>query len=510
VSTIRAGASSAAPVLSVRGVRKAFGGTLVLHGIDLDVAPGEIVALMGENGAGKSTLLNIISGALHADGGTIWLQGEERRWSGPRDALQAGIALVHQEISIIRSLSVAENIVLGDYCAGASPFVDRAAMRLRARALLDEVGAHHIQPETRAGRLGTADQQLVEIAKALTRDLRVLIMDEPTSSLTPRETHALFGVIQRLTSRGVAIVFISHRLEEIFAVADRIVVLRDGRLVSDRPAATTRREAVIADMTGHSGFFAAIARPLPREEVVLTAQGLRDRAWLGPIDFTLRAGDVLGVFGLVGAGRTELLELFAGLRPAASGTVQLYDGGGLPASPSHAWARGIGILPEDRKAAGIAPSLSVLENLLLSWRRQASPWLVPAGERRQAAPLLRRLAVRASGPQQRVRTLSGGNQQKVILGRCLAIAPRLLLLDEPTRGVDVGTKAEIYALIGELAAEGMAVIFASSELSEVLALATRVMVLARGTQRLLADNVNLDEAALLSAAFSFEARPVPA
>ena len=500
-----AGAPQGAPALSVRGIRKAFGGTQVLHGIDLDLPAGQILALVGENGAGKSTLLNIISGALQPDAGSLRLDGQERHWKGPRDALLAGIAIVHQELSIIRSLTVAENIRLGDYCAGRAGFIDRAAMRRHARALLDEVGARHVRADAPAGRLGTGDLQFVEIAKTLTRDLRVLILDEPTSSLTPFETEALFVVLRGLAARGVAIVFISHRLEEVAALADRIVVLRDGRLVSDRPAATSPREAVIADMTGRSGFFRAAERPARREEEVLTLAGLCDRAGrVGPIDATLHAGEILGVFGLVGAGRTELLELLAGVRPAGAGSARLFDGHGLPADPGQALARGIAFLPEDRKLAGIVPNLSVQENLLLSWRRRRAGWLRPSQERQAATPLLRRLAVRASSPQQRLRTLSGGNQQKVILGRCLAIGPRLLLLDEPTRGVDVGTKAEIYALISELAKAGMAVIFASSELPEVLALATRVMVLARGRERLLRDNAGLDEATVLSAAFRFE------
>jgi ABC-type sugar transport system ATPase subunit len=247
------------PTLAVRGIRKAFGGVAVLHGLDLEVRGGEILALLGENGAGKSTLSNIIAGALHADEGTIALDGRLRNWAGPRDALQAGVALVHQELSTVRSLSVAENIFLGDYCADRRGFVDRAAMRRRARMLLDEVGATHIRTAARAGRLGTADQQLVEIAKTLTREVRVLMMDEPTSSLTPHETEALFRVMRRLAGRGVALIFISHRLEEVFAVADRIVVLRDGRKVSDRPVAAATAAGVIADMTGRAALFARSA-----------------------------------------------------------------------------------------------------------------------------------------------------------------------------------------------------------------------------------------------------------
>ena len=495
-----------APVLSVRGVRKAFDGAPVLHGIDLDVPAGQILALLGENGAGKSTLLNIVSGALAADAGSVALDGVPRHWAGPRDALEAGIALVHQELSIIRSLTVAENILLGDYCAGPRGFIDRSAMRARARALLSEVGAQHVRPETRADRLGPADQQLVEIAKALTRDLRVLIMDEPTSSLTPHEAEGLFTVMRRLAARGVVVLFISHRFDEVFRVADRIVVLRDGRLVSDHPAAGTTRGNAIADMTGRVfSFDRRIARPVRRAETVLSVRDLCDRHWLGPVTFDLRAGEILGIFGLVGAGRTELLELLAGLRRPGSGAAEVFGEPGLPATPRQAWARGIATLPEDRKAAGIAPNLSVHENMLLSWRRTAPAWIGSARERAVVGPLMRRLAVRARGPWQRVRTLSGGNQQKAILGRCLAVGPRLLLLDEPTRGVDVGTKAELYDRVAALANEGMAVIFASSELPEVLALATTVMVLARGQQRLFSPNEGVDEATMLAAAFALEA-----
>lgn len=497
--------SGIAPILAVRGIRKAFDATAVLHGIDLAVAPGEILALVGENGAGKSTLLNIVSGALAPDGGTIALDGMERRWSGPRAALEAGIALVHQELSVIRSLSVADNIFLGDYCAGRFGFVDRAAMHARARRLLAEVGAAHIRPGARMDRLGIADQQLVEIAKALSREVRLLILDEPTSALTPHEVAALFTVMRALRARGVAVVFISHRLEEVFAIADRVLVLRDGRLVSERAAGAATRENVIADMTGRARLDAAVSPPPPSQpKVVLSVQDLADGATVGPVSFELRAGEVLGVFGLVGAGRSELLELLAGLRRPRAGSAVLPDGGGLPANAREAWARRVAILPEDRKLAGIAPHLSILENLLLSVRQLGPGWLSPARERRAAAPLLQRLGVRGVRPERPVRALSGGNQQKVILARCLAVEPRLLLLDEPTRGIDVRTKAQIYEIIAGLAAAGLAVVFVSSELPEILALASSVLVLARGRQTLHVPNRGLSEARVLQAAFAVD------
>jgi len=499
--------AAGAPVLRLRGIRKSFDATPVLHGVELDVAGGEILALLGENGAGKSTLLNVVAGALQPDAGTIELEGVLRHWRGPRAAIDAGIAFVHQELSVVRSLSVAENILLGDYAAGRSGFIRGAAMRARARATLDEVGARHIRPEQRMDRLGIADQQMVEIAKALIGQVRLLIMDEPTSSLTPHEAEALFAVIRRLRDRGVAIILTSHRLEEVFALADRIVVLRDGRLVSDRPATTATRDGVILEMSGRS-LGLTLTRPktpaaAPAGAVVLAVDGIADARGVGPVRFDLHAGEVLGVFGLVGAGRSTLLRMLSGAHPVATGLARYPDGGGLPRTPREAWARGAAILPEDRKAAGIAPSLSVQENALLSRRQRGPAWLRPGRERREAATWLQSLAVRAARVEQSLRTLSGGNQQKVILARCLATSPRLLLLDEPTRGVDVHTKAQIYEMIRRLAADGLAVLFASSELPEILALSDTVLVLAKGRQTLLAANRDLAEERILQAAFAF-------
>jgi ABC-type sugar transport system ATPase subunit len=487
-------------VLRVAAVRKTFGPVPVLHGIDLTVRAGEVLALLGENGAGKSTLLNILGGVLRPDAGEIRLHGETRHFASPREAREAGIVAVHQELSAIRSLSVAENLFLGDYRARYG-FVRRAAMAREAVALLDAVGAGHIRPHTELGRLGNADRQLVEIAKAQARPLQVLTLDEPTSSLTPHEVAGLFAVMRRLRAQGVALVFISHRLDEVFSIADRIAVLRDGRLVSDRATTEATREGVIADMTGRAGFFARHPAPLPATPPVLRLQGVRAGA-LGPITASVRAGEVLGLFGLVGAGRTELLQVLAGVRRATAGSAVLPDDGGLPRSPREAWARGVAVLPEDRKESGIAPHLSVLENARLAARRRTAPFLSPRAERRAAAPLLRRMEVRMAGDGQPIGRLSGGNQQKVVLARCLATAPRLLLLDEPTRGIDMPTKATFYRLIAELAQSGVAVVFASSELPEVLALATTVLVLARGRQTFLGANDDLAESDLLAAAFA--------
>ena len=487
-------------LLEVIDVRKSFGSVSVLHGINLRVESGEVLALLGENGAGKSTLLNVIGGVIQPDSGSVVLSGDTKRWASPREAHAAGIAFVHQELSSIRTLSVAENVFLGDYHARRG-FVDRASIDKETHRLLALVGASHIDPRTAMGRLGNADQQLVEIAKAQARKLKVLILDEPTSSLTPHEVHGLFAIIRRLKAEGVGIVFISHRFEEVFAIADRVVVLRDGKLVSDRPTASTTRASAIADMTGRAGFFEGKRRVSKLGKTVLRVQGLCEGR-IGPLTFSVREGEVLGLFGLVGSGRTELIETLAGVRVASGGHAVLPDGGGLPVNPAAAWARGLAILPEDRKKTGIFPRSSVLENARSAARRRGPVWLSGAGERRAADPILRRLAVRTAGVGQAIERLSGGNQQKVVLARCLAVGPKLLLLDEPTRGIDIHTKVDLYRLIGELAASGMAVVFASSELPEILALATTVLVLAQGRQTLLHANDDLSEAEVLAAAFA--------
>jgi ribose transport system ATP-binding protein len=493
-----------APLLSARGVSKSFDRNRVLHEADLDVAAGEIVALIGENGAGKSTFVNILSGSLAPDGGRIGWMGRDAVFRDAQAALAAGIVHIHQELSIIGALTVMENLFVGDYLAGRSGFIDRRRLAARARALLDRVGAGHIDPRREAGTLRPAEQQIVEIAKALSRDLRLLILDEPTASLTPHEAEALFALVRDLRAQGVAVIFISHRLEEVMAIADRVVVLRDGRVVANLPRAEASRERMIRDMTGRLLAVADVAAHVHDGEgrVLLEVAGLTDGRRVGPVDLTLRAGEILGVFGLVGAGRTELLELLTGARRRTAGRMRCLDADYRPRGTADAWARGIAYLPEGRKRNGIFPSRSVLENMVLAARQRGGFAIPRAEERRTGARFREALGIvahRIDGP---IRRLSGGNQQKALLARCLAAGPRILLLDEPTHGVDVRTKADLYRIVQDLAGQGLGVVFVSSELPEIKALASRIMVLAGGRVAFLGENRDLSEDEILSRAFS--------
>ncbi|MDQ0390547.1 sugar ABC transporter ATP-binding protein [Labrys monachus] len=492
------------PLLSVRNVSKAFARNPVLRDVSLDIAPGEVLALIGENGAGKSTLVNIVSGTLQPDGGTLSWQGQPVVLRNTQAALERGIVHIRQELSIIRALSVMENLFLGDYLAGRLGWIDKRAMATRARALLDRVGARDVDPRRRAGTLRVAEQQMVEIAKALARNVRLLILDEPTASLTPHEAEALFAVIRDLKAQGVAVVFISHRLEEVFGICDRIAVLRDGSPVADYAVAATDRERVIRDMTGRAFGIAALDRHEADRSAppLLAVRGLADGARIGPLSFELRAGQILGVFGLVGAGRTELIELVAGARRAVAGEARCLGRDGLPASPAQAWARGIAHLPEGRKTQGIFPSRSALENISLAARQRAPLVVAARGERARGAGLKDDLGIVAATLDLPIRLLSGGNQQKALFARCLAAGPKILLLDEPTHGVDLRTKADIYRIIQKLAREGMAVIFTSSELPEIRALATDIMVLARGRATYLQPNCGEAEDVILAHAFA--------
>lgn len=473
--------SALSAVLAIHHLAKAFGSVQVLEDIDLELNGGEIVALMGENGAGKSTLLNIISGSFPADSGEMVFIGSPSSWSGPKAALDAGIAVVHQELSVIRALTVAENMFLGDYCCRHG-IVDRKEMHRRATALLAEIDASHIRPDAPMDSLRVADQQAVEIAKALRRDVKLLLLDEPTSSLTPHEVRGLFTLLRRLRDRGVALVFISHRIEEALDLCDRIVVLRDGRLISNTPSTKTDRSRIVADMAGRQVPTGASRPEGGTDEVIVRAKGLGDGGLVRDISFDLHKGEILGLFGLVGAGRTEVLEMIYGLRPIVEGCIERDGASYRPKSPQASIRDGVALLPEGRKFNGILPFRPIRENVSVSALPRLGRFgiLDVAAETDVMARAASEFGIVMRDAEQPISTLSGGNQQKCILARCLSVGPRLLLLDEPTHGVDVRTKEQVYEIIRRLADDGMSIIVASSDMLELFQIASRILVLSNG------------------------------
>jgi ribose transport system ATP-binding protein len=499
------------PIVQVSGIAKRFGSVEVLHGVDLAIRPGEIIGLVGENGAGKSTLMNIIAGKLQPSSGSLSFDGRPIVLEGIRHGQQLGIRFVHQELSTAGSLSVAENIFLGRYGAGRGGFISWRRLDAMARAALARVGLAHLDPRTRLGTLRSGEQQLVELAKAIAEEPRLLILDEPTSSLTPAESERLFALAHELAARGTGLIFITHRLEEALAHCSRIVVLRDGRLISDRPAGETSREEMILGMVGKPATFAYQGHGGRSGEVRLRVEGLADHAHLHGIDLEARRGEVVGLFGLVGAGRTEFLETLYGFRAARSGAVTL-DGERLRLGDvGRAVRAGFFMLPEGRKTRGILPAHSVRGNITVT----GLPAFTRLGfvdgraEAAEAAGLARSLRIRMADIGQPITALSGGNQQKALFARALLARPKVLLLDEPTHGVDVGAKAEIYEIIRRLADEGTVVIAASSELPEILAVADRCVVFAGGRVAADFERAAMSEPAMLAAAFSLSSAQRP-
>ncbi|MAH66025.1 MAG: D-xylose ABC transporter ATP-binding protein [Phycisphaerae bacterium] len=472
-------------ILQARNIVKRYPGVLALDRVDLDVTAGEIVAVVGENGAGKSTLMRILAGDVAPDEGRLLVDGEAIRFGSPRDAIDAGVVLIHQELSLADNLDVGANILLGRE-PRTGPFLRRAEATTRATAALRAAGLD-LEPSRSVADLGMGTRQLVEIAKALSTEARMLIMDEPTSSLTAAEADLLFETIERLRDEGTAIVYISHRLGEIERLADRVVVLRDGRFVRSFERAEVTRERLVESMVGRdldadAGLRADVVLPPgpPRLEI----RGLRTtRHPAHAVDLKIRSGEIIALAGLVGAGRTELLRAIFGIDPRASGEI-LVDGEPTRIrQPSDAARAGIALVPEDRKADGLLLDESIAENLVLpGLARTATGGILrrrPA-ERGLAETLLGRMGVRPAIPDLPAGGLSGGNQQKVAVGRWVGCEPNVFLLDEPTRGVDVGAKAEIHALLDRIARSGAAVIAASSEMEELLAVSDRVVVMHEG------------------------------
>ena len=478
-----AGAARDPPaLLEVNRVSKSFPGVTALEDVTLLLRHGTVHALMGENGAGKSTLMNIVAGVCTPDSGELRLEGRPLRFDSPRQALECGIAMIHQELNLLPTMSVAENIWIRREPLNALRLVRRRELKRRTRALLERL-AVDLDPEAELGTLPLAARQMVEIARALSYDSRVLIMDEPTSALTEREAERLFAVIRDLRARGVGIFYVTHRIEELFALADEISVLRDGRHIGTDIPANLTRDGLIRMMVGRELALPAAATAAQAGPVVLAAHGLSVAGEFHDVSFELHAGEILGVAGLVGSGRSRLAETLFGLVAPTGGEIRIAGSAVELHSPAAAISRGLGFVTEDRKETGCLSGLSVLENLEICAlsRDFVRAGFVRSGAARQACErMLSALKVKTPGLSERIENLSGGNQQKVLLGRWLLLEPRILILDEPTRGVDVGAKAEIHQLIMRLVAEGTAVLMISSELPEILAMSHRVMVMHEG------------------------------
>jgi erythritol transport system ATP-binding protein len=477
-----------APVMRARAINKVFGATHALKGVDFAVTPGRVTALFGENGAGKSTLMKILAGIESPTTGTLELDGEPVVLDGPRDAAARGIGIIHQELSLFPNLSISDNVFMARERARHGLMIERGEQREVTRRLLERLD-EPLDPGTMVGDLRVGQQQIVEIARALAQRARVLIMDEPTSALSVAEVEVLFRVIRDLTDDGVAIIYISHHLEEALEIADHVVVFRDGQLVADAEADAVDLRWIVERMVGRNPdeLFPAehAERREPRlvvESLVVTDPSNPGRLAVDDVSLTVRAGEIVGLYGLMGAGRTELLETLAGRLQAASGTVTL-DGERLDrAAIGERIVLGVALVPEDRQRDGLVPSMSVGENMTLASLSKyvRNLWVARDRERSAIDGMMRQVTVKASGPQAPIASLSGGNQQKVVLSKALLTEPRVLLLDEPTRGIDVGAKAEIFELMTRQAQDGLGVLFATSEIEEALHVPDRLLVLSKG------------------------------
>jgi rhamnose transport system ATP-binding protein len=474
-------AQPAKPLVELRGLSKSYGGVDALSDVSFPIAPASVHALVGENGAGKSTLVKILTGVVAPDAGDVLLDGQARRIGDPQTAHRLGIVAMYQEPTVFPDLTVAENVFAGRQPRGFARTVSWRKTREDARAVLSELGVD-FGPDTPVRGLGVADRQLLEIAKALSSSARLLIMDEPTAALSPNEVDRLFDTVRGLRERGVAIVFISHRLEEVTALADTVTVLRDGRHVATRPAAELDHGEIVRLMVGRS-----LDALFPKEEaeigeVTLKVEGLHRSGVFSGVSFELRRGEIVGLAGFVGSGRTEVARGIFGIDRLNGGKLWIDGRPFTPRSPRAALRRGLAYLPEDRLQQGLVQSMSIGHNVALGVLPDLTPggFLRPRRERALANRFMDQLRIKATSPSQIVRSLSGGNQQKVVLAKWLAAEPKILILDEPTHGVDVGTKADVHRTISHLAATGLTILLISSELPEILGMSDRVLVMREG------------------------------
>jgi len=487
--------------IEMRGIDKAFGSNQVLKDAGFELRDGEIHALMGENGAGKSTLMKILTGVYTRDAGTVWVDGQEVLYKNPQEAEKAGIVFIYQELNVLFDLTVEENLFMGKEITKKFGICDKKAMRDKAQEVMDKMGVN-IPVDATMSDLSVGQQQMVEICKALMVDAKVLIMDEPTAALTESETEVLFEVIESLKAKGVSIVYISHRMEEIFRLCDRITILRDGQYVGTEAIKDITMDDVVQMMIGRE-----IGERYPQRDVkigaeVLRVEGLTHEKLFHDVSFSVRAGEVLGVAGLMGAGRTEIMQAIFGNLPICGGKVLINGQEVHIRNPREAIAAGIGFITEDRKTEGLMLEKSIAENMELCNLNKVSRKSVLS--KNKAAALVRKgieeFRIRCFGPQHECTNLSGGNQQKVVLAKWIYTDPQILILDEPTRGVDIGAKKEIYSVINDMAARGVAVIMVSSELPEVLGMSDRIMVVHEGRISGVIDGAEADQAKVMTLA----------
>lgn len=487
-------------VLQVQGVSKSFSGVQVLNGVNLEILPGEVHALMGENGAGKSTLMKIVMGIYTKDSGTVTFEGAECDFKSPRDSLEAGISMIHQELSPIPEMTVAENVFLGreEKKISGLPFVNKKALNRKTKALLDKYDlSEFIKPQMKMKDLNIAQIQMMEIIKAVSYDSKVIIMDEPTSSLSDKETNILYEIIAKLKKDGVGIVYISHRMEEVFQLADRVSVLRDGIFIGCEEVADTTSETLISMMVGRElggGYPKNEAKP---GEVLLELKNFGRKGYFSNVNMTLRAGEIVGMAGLVGAGRSEVMRALVGYDRADTGEVFVMGKKTVIRHPKDAKANHIVMASEDRKGMGLVLCRSIRENISLQNMDKMSRkgFLKKQREKKLCRDYTEKMNTKMNSVEDRVAYLSGGNQQKVVLAKCLLSEPKILIMDEPTRGIDVGAKAAIYDIMVQLTRQGMGIIMISSEMPELIGMSDRIIVMAKGnvTGELKGEDVTLQK-----------------
>ena len=496
--------NSRVPILEMKGITKRFPGVLALDHVDLTVYPGQVLALVGENGAGKSTLMKVLSGVHQMDEGEILMEGKPVKIENPLASQLMGISIIYQELSVLDNMNIAENIFLGREKRSGRVFVDKKTMHAEARSLLDEVGLE-VDTHTMAGELSTAQKQMIEVAKALSFNSKIIIMDEPTSSLTETETEILFGIIRKLREKGVAIVFISHKLAEIFAITDEVAILRDGVSAGRMVTAGCTENDIIKAMVGRDVDDLYPKQDATIGDVILEVKNLSTKGFLKDINFQLRAGEILGFAGLVGAGRSEVMRAVFGIDAKETGEIYIKGQKVDIKSPRDAMLQGMGFVPEDRKLQGLVLGMSVGKNTTLAALKSVANkagFINHKQEKDMADKFVKALEVKTPSNDQLVKNLSGGNQQKVVIAKWLANNPDILILDEPTRGIDVGAKKEIHQLMSDLANQGVAIIMISSELPEVLGMSDRVVVMHEGRIKGELDRADADQVSIMKMAVS--------